>query len=69
MNRNTLAPEARDRIYAQCARAISEAGTERESLFLARLALLLFEQVGDESRCGEAIDDALKALPIPSLSA
>ena len=70
MNRNdSLAPEARDRLYAQCARAISEAGSERESLFLARLALLLFEQVGDESRCRQAIDDALEALPIPSLSA
>lgn len=68
MNRN-LPPEARDRLYAQCARAISEAGAQRESLFLARLALLLFEQVGDESRCCQAIDDALKALPIPSLSA
>lgn len=69
MNRNSLAPEARDRLYAQCARAISEAGSERESLFLARLALLLFEQVGDEARCQQALDDALKALPIPSLSA
>ena len=69
MNRNILPPEARDRIYAECARAISEAGAERDSLFLARLALLLFEQVGDESRCRQAIDDALKALPIPSLSA
>jgi len=64
-----LAPEARDRLYAHCARAISEAGSERESLFLARLALLLFEQVGDEARCRQALDDALKALPIPSLSA
>ena len=69
MSPNMLPPEARDRIYAECARAISEAGTERESLFLARLALLLFEQVADESRCRQAIDDALKALPIPSLSA
>ncbi|MBS0451797.1 MAG: hypothetical protein JSS14_10835 [Proteobacteria bacterium] len=69
MNRNSLPPEARDRIYAECARAITEAGAERESLFLSRLALLLFEQVGDESRCGEAIAHALQALPIPSLSA
>ena len=69
MNRASLPPEARDRLYAECARAISEAGSERESLFLARLALLLFEQVGDESRCREAIADALEALPIPSLSA
>ncbi|SFM98921.1 hypothetical protein [Variovorax sp. OV329] len=69
MNPHALAPESRDRVYAACARAISEAGSERESLFLARLALLLFEQVGEESRCMKALDDALKALPIPSLSA
>ncbi|WPG37188.1 hypothetical protein [Variovorax sp. EBFNA2] len=65
----SLQPEARDRLYAECARAITEAGAERESLFLARLALLLFEQVGDESRCRAALADALRALPVPSLSA
>ena len=65
----SLHPDARDRLYAECARAISEAGTERESLFLARLALLLFEQVGDEARCRRALADALHALPVPSLSA
>jgi len=70
MSRNTtLAPEARDRLYAECARAISEAGSERESLFLARLALLLFEEVGDETQCRAALANALRALPIPSLSA
>ena len=66
---HALAPEARDRRYAECARAISEAGAERESLFLARLALLLFEQIGDEARCRAALADALHELPIPSLSA
>ena len=65
----TLPPEARDRLYATCANAISEAGDARESLFLARLALLLFEQVGDEARCRRALADALEALPLPSLSA
>jgi len=65
----TLPPEARDRLYAACANAISEAGEARESLFLARLALLLFEQVGDEARCRQALADALEALPQPSLSA
>jgi len=65
----SLPPEARDRLYAECARAISEAGAGRESLFLARLALLLFEQVGDEARCRRALADALHALPVPSLSA
>ncbi|MDM0046979.1 hypothetical protein QTH91_20980 [Variovorax dokdonensis] len=62
-------PESRDRIYAECARAISEAGPERESLLLARLALLLFEQVADEGRCRAALADALRDLPVPSLSA
>lgn len=65
----SLHPDARDRLYAECARAITEAGAERESLFLARLALLLFEQVGDEARCRAALADALRALPVPSLSA
>ena len=46
-----------------------QAGRERESLFLARLALLLFEQVRDEDRCNAAIDAALADLPVPSLSA
>ncbi len=64
-----LTLEARDRVYAECARAISEAGAERESLFLARLALLLFEQVGDEERCRAALAQALDDLPVPSLSA
>jgi hypothetical protein len=64
----TLQADARDRLYAECARAISEAGDARESLFLARLALLLFEQVGDEARCRQALADALHALPLPSLS-
>jgi hypothetical protein len=69
ISNHTLAPEARDRLYAECARAITEAGSARESLFLARLALLLFEQVGDEARCRAALADALQGLPIPSLSA
>ena len=40
--------------------AISEAGESARSLFLARLALLLFEQVGDEARCRAALADALR---------
>lgn len=68
MNVSTLPPEARDRVFAACARAISEAGSEREALFLARLALLLFEEVGDEARCQLALEAALDGLPNPSLS-
>lgn len=58
-----------DRLYAACSNAIAEAGRERESLFLARLVLLLFEQVQDERKCHRAIEAALHDLPMPSLSA
>jgi len=58
-----------DRLYAQCCNAIAAAGRTRESLFLARLVLLLFEQIGDEDRCRAAIQAALHDLPEPSLSA
>jgi hypothetical protein len=64
-----LPDEARDRLYTRCAEAITAAGRERESLFLARLALLLFEACGDESKCRRAIEEALAELPQPSLSA
>lgn len=69
MSLPAFSAEARDRIYAECARAISEAGAAREALFLARLALLLFEEVGDEVRCRRALAAALEDLPTPSLSA
>ena len=65
----TYEAATQDRIYARCSNAIAAAGRERESLFLARLALLLFEQVQDESRCIAAIEAALQDVPIPSLSA
>ncbi len=63
-----LSPEARDALYRECALAITAVGRERESLFLARLTLLLMEAVGDEARCREAIEAASRALPAPSLS-
>jgi hypothetical protein len=59
----------RDRLYTRCAQAVTAAGAEAESLFLARLALLLFEHIGDEAPCLAAIDAALHQLPAPSLSA
>jgi len=59
---------AQDRLYAACSHAIGEAGRTRESLFLARLALLLFAEIGDEDRCLAAIQAALCDLPEPSLS-
>ncbi len=63
-----LESSAQDRIYQRCAHAITKAGPERESLFLARLTLLLFQEVGDEARCLQALDQALRELPTPSLS-
>ena len=65
----TFDAAVQDRVYAHCSNAIAAAGRERESLFLARLALLLFEQVQDEAACMAAIDAALRELPTPSLSA
>lgn len=65
----TYEAAVQDRIYARCSNAIAAAGREGESLFLARLALLLFEQVQDEDRCITAIEAALQGLPTPSLSA
>lgn len=64
-----LESHAQDRVYQRCALAISQAGPSRESLFLARLALLLFQEIGDEARCLQALDQALADLPTPSLSA
>jgi hypothetical protein len=63
-----LTPEARDALYRDCALAITAVGRERESLFLARLALLLIEAVGDEARCREALEAAARDVPAPSLS-
>ncbi|WP_260685271.1 toxin-antitoxin system YwqK family antitoxin [Variovorax sp. KBS0712] len=47
-------------------------GTERamvEFTERGQMSMLLFEQVGDEARCRAALADALRALPVPSLSA
>ena len=64
----TLAPAERDALYRDCCVAITDAGRERESLLLARLALLLFEEVGDAARCRAAIAEAARELPTPSLA-
>jgi hypothetical protein len=64
----TLKDEERDLLYSACCEAISAVGPERESLMLARLALLLMEQVGEVTRCREAIRHASEAVPEPSLS-
>jgi 3-(3-hydroxy-phenyl)propionate hydroxylase len=60
---------ARDRIYTQLAHGVSAAGSSRETLFLARLALLLCERLDDEAVASAAIAAALHELPEPSLAA
>jgi 3-(3-hydroxy-phenyl)propionate hydroxylase len=63
------ASSARDRLYTQLALGVSAAGSSRETLFLARLALLLCERLDDEAAASDAIAAALHQLPEPSLSA
>ena len=58
----------RDALYRECCLAITAVGRDRESLYLARLALLLMEAVGDARRCHEAIAEAARDAPLPSLS-
>ena len=60
---------ARDRLYTRLALGVTEAGGSRETLFLARLALLLCERLDDEAAASAAIETALRELPEPSLSA
>jgi hypothetical protein len=64
----SLDADARDALYRQLAIAITEVGRDRESLFLARLALLLMEACGDAERCAQAITEAAREVPAPSLS-
>ena len=65
---HVLSPDARDALYRDCARAVTAVGRDRESLFLARLALLLMEAVGDAARSRAAIEAAAREVPAPSLS-
>lgn len=63
-----LTETQRDEFYTHCAMAVNQAGRERESLLLARLALLLADELGDIERAKSAVDAALKDLPVPSLA-
>lgn len=63
-----LTDAQRDEFYTHCAHAINAAGRSRESLLLARLALLLADELGDIDRAKAAIDAALKDLPMPTLA-
>ena len=49
-------------VYEALATAIDTAGTEREALFLTRLALVLSHELGDVATFREAIKTALDGL-------
>jgi len=53
--------EEADRIWARLAQARDEAGDDDAEAFLARLALILANEVGDVDRVLAAIDAALAA--------
>ena len=63
-----LTDAERDEFYTACAHAINTAGRPRESLLLARLALLLADDLGDIDSAKAAIAAALKDLPEPTLA-
>jgi Protein of unknown function (DUF2783) len=49
--------------YESLAIAIDSAGEQREALFLARLALLLADELGDIATFKRAVKTALEELP------
>lgn len=57
-----MKPEALETFYETLARAIDAVGPARESLFLARLALLLAEATGDGEAATCRIAMALEGL-------
>jgi hypothetical protein len=57
-----LSAEALERIFAALSEAIDRTGPERAPLLLARLALLLAGEVGDEGRVLTLVKDAEKSL-------
>jgi hypothetical protein len=63
-----LTEAQRDEFYTACAHAINTAGRNRESLLLARLALLLADAAVDFDRAMAAIGKALQDLPQPTLA-
>lgn len=62
MSNNTQTTTALEQVYDQLAEGITQAGAEKESLFLTKLALLLANQVGDGDQVAGSINEALKNL-------
>lgn len=53
-----LSPEALEALWRQLAEAVDRAGPEGDRLMLAKLALLLAEELGDPAVAGRLIDAA-----------
>lgn len=51
-----------DDAYTRLCHALTEAGEAQTPMVLARLALLLMQEVGDAARVTKAIDDAVAGL-------
>lgn len=52
----------RDAVYTALCHTVTAVGEKDESLFLARLALLLIEKVGDVSTAMRMIDEAKEGM-------
>lgn len=53
-----LTDQELDDVYTKACYAMTELGEAKQSLFLARLALLLMKEVGDAGRIRAAIESA-----------
>lgn len=57
-----LPPDAIEALWRRLAEAIDQAGPERDRLMLAKLALLLAQEVGDQAVFERLIDAASRDL-------
>lgn len=62
MSISTLSTNELEQVYDHLAQGITAAGSEKEALFLTKLALLLANQVGNGEKVAASIDEALKNL-------
>lgn len=47
-----------DAVYTKLCRTMTELGTDKASLFLARFALLAIERINDSAACMSLVDSA-----------
>lgn len=59
---NTMQFTDFETVYESVAQAIDRAGTDKREIFLAKLVLLLSQEIGDSARVLRAIEDCLKDL-------